>query len=185
MNRSTKMRMIDYRDRNDEMEARNRRRYRNGRYAPKSYAEDDMDDDYGEVYGRGSTRMYDHHGGHSGRQKNMSMQGVIGFREQEQREETLPWEVAEEWVTKMDFPEGKPKWSYEQAEKLHQKHKCECDPAELWAVMNALYLDYCEVFRKFGVDSTNLYVELAKAWLEDEDAVEDKALAYYECIVAK
>lgn len=34
-----------------------------------------------------------------------------------------------------------------------------------------------------GCTGTDLYLDLAKAWLEDKDAVPDKARVYYECIV--
>lgn len=182
MDNRTRMRMMEYARGKEEPESRNRRRYSNGRYAPQSYAEDILPERYeDEPYARGgSYRMENHYGG---KQKSMRVMGDIGFHEEP--EEGMPWEVAQEWVHSMEFPEGGPKWKFEQVESLLQKHKVDCNPVEMWAVMNALYSDYGKVFRKFGVDSVNLYMELAKAWIEDEDAVEDKAMVYYECIVAK
>ena len=180
MTNRTRMQMMEYSRRGQEPESR-RRRYSNGRYAPSSYA-DDMDEMYEPNSRRGGSRMEMHQG--SRRNKNVQMMGTIGFRQEPEEGEGLPWEIAEEWVKSMSQG-GKPKFSYEQVEQLAQKHKCECDPVELWAVMNALHSDYGKVLRKHGLESISLYMELAVAWLEDEDAVEDKAMAYYECIVAK
>lgn len=59
----------------------------------------------------------------------------------------------------------------------------DCDPIEFWCAMNAVYSDFCEVLMDHGCTGTDLYLDLAKAWLEDKDAVPDKARVYYECIV--
>lgn len=179
MTNRTRMQMMEYSRRGQEPESR-RRRYSNGRYAPSSYA-DDMDEMYEPNSRRGGSRMEMHQGR---RNKNVQMMGTIGFRQEPEEGEGLPWEIAEEWVESMSKG-GKPKFSYEQVEQLAQKHKCDCDPVELWAVMNALHSDYGKVLRKHGLESISIYMELAVAWLEDEDAVEDKAMMYYECIVAK
>ena len=48
---------------------------------------------------------------------------------------------------------------------------------------DAVYSDFCEVLMDHGCTGTDLYLDLAKAWLEDKDAVPDKARVYYECIV--
>jgi hypothetical protein len=39
------------------------------------------------------------------------------------------------------------------------------------------------VARKFGVDRDEFYACMAKAWLEDADAVPDKAAQYYAHVV--
>ena len=179
MNNRTRMQMMEYSRRGQEPESR-RRRYSNGRYAPSSYA-DDMDETYEPNSRRSGSRMEMRQGR---RNEDVQMMGTIGFRQDPEEGKGLPWEIAEEWVESMNQG-GKPKFSFEQVEALAQKHKCECDPVELWAIMNALHSDYGKVLRKHGIESISLYMELAVAWLEDEDAVEDKAMAYYECIVAK
>lgn len=176
MNDRMRMDLLEYRRRNQEPENR-RRRYSNGRYAPSSYM-DDADEGEEMMSRRGGARMEMRHGSP---RKDVKMMGTIGFRQEE--EGGLPWDIAEEWVESMSG--GKPKYSYEQVEALVKKHKCECDPVEMWAIMNALHSDYGKVLRKYGLDSISVYMDLAVAWLEDEDAVEDKAMMYYECIVAK
>lgn len=52
-------------------------------------------------------------------------------------------------------------------------------------VMNMMYADYCSVAKKFGVDRTDFYGELAKAFLNDKDFSgnpEEKVYLYYKCI---
>lgn len=60
------------------------------------------------------------------------------------------------------------------------------DEKELCMTANMLYSDYCEVFRKFIPPDreSDFYVELAKAFLEDEDGPEpcEKLALYYYCI---
>jgi hypothetical protein len=43
--------------------------------------------------------------------------------------------------------------------------------------------DYGKVAKKYGVDKADFYADLAKAWLDDKDAVPGKAMIYYDCIV--
>lgn len=56
---------------------------------------------------------------------------------------------------------------------------------EWYAIINAVHSDYCMVAKQFGVDNVDFYAELAKAWLCDEDAKEDKAKKYWEYIVER
>lgn len=92
---------------------------------------------------------------------------------------------AREWVKSMRHANGGKgeHWPLETVKKLAEEKGVKCDPAELYAIMNALYSDYCEVFKKHGNASPELYLDLAVAWLEDEDAVNNKAAMYYDCIV--
>ena len=51
--------------------------------------------------------------------------------------------------------------------------------------MNMMYSDYYDVAQKFGVNVTEFYAELARAFLMDKDGPgpEEKLCAYYRCIV--
>ena len=49
--------------------------------------------------------------------------------------------------------------------------------------MNSLYSDYCEALRESSISTPEVYVRLAKAWIDDRDAVEDKASAYFTYVV--
>lgn len=57
--------------------------------------------------------------------------------------------------------------------------------AEFYAMMNAMYSDYCEVAKKYGVDQTDFYADMAKAWMQDKDAEKDKTALYYQYCVCK
>lgn len=95
-------------------------------------------------------------------------------------------EIAMEWVRKMQNADGSTgaHWRMDQVKQLMRERGLKKDEAELYAILNALYSDYCVVFRDHGMgENIDLYIDLACAWLDDEDAVEDKASAYYECIV--
>lgn len=97
-------------------------------------------------------------------------------------------EMAQEWTRGMKNEDGTkgPHWTFEQTKQVMKQKGIECDsPESFWAVMNALYSDYCAVFKKHGVNSMDMYVDLACAWLNDKDAVKNKAAAYYEHIVKK
>lgn len=56
---------------------------------------------------------------------------------------------------------------------------------EFYAAMNAMQSDYWQVAKKFGVDRPEFYACMAKAFIEDPDAVDDKVAMYYECIARK
>ena len=76
-----------------------------------------------------------------------------------------------------------PHWTMEQVKQVAKQKGLSMEPVELYAVLNALYSDYDHVLKKHGISNIDVYVDLAKAWIEDKDAVPNKALAYYECIV--
>lgn len=102
---------------------------------------------------------------------------------------TMPMtrEMAEHWIHHMKNADGTkgPHWTMEEAKKLMEQKKLRCDPYEFAAILNAMYSDYCGVMRKHGVESDDLYADLAAAWLMDDDAMPNKAMLYYECIVEK
>ncbi|MBQ8617675.1 MAG: hypothetical protein IJ418_09185 [Clostridia bacterium] len=99
-------------------------------------------------------------------------------------------EMAEKWVEGMESADPqKPrggKWTLEQVKPLAQKMGFAEGQKlyEFWAVMNAIYSDYYEVSKKYNLhNNPEYFAEMAKAWLYDKDAVENKATVYYECIV--
>ena len=46
-----------------------------------------------------------------------------------------------------------------------------------------LYSDFGDVLKENNVSNMKLYTSLAKAWIEDQDAVHNKAAAYYTYVV--
>lgn len=97
----------------------------------------------------------------------------------------LSKEDAEQWVAGMMSADGKrgAHWTMMQATQILHQKGYDLDEAEWYAILNAVYSDYCAVAKTFGVDNLDFYAELANAWLCDEDAVEDKAIMYYKYIV--
>lgn len=58
------------------------------------------------------------------------------------------------------------------------------DPAIWHVVMCSIYSDYAEVAKKYGLSgNAEFFADMAHAWLDDKDAVEDKAAAYYCYVV--
>lgn len=94
-------------------------------------------------------------------------------------------ELAKEWVKKMHNEDGTmgEHWNMDQVKKLMTQRGVEYNHAEVYAIMNAIYSDYCRVLKKYGFNSPEGYMDLALAWLKDSDAVPNKAMMYYECIV--
>lgn len=95
-------------------------------------------------------------------------------------------EMAETWMKGMTNEDGSkgPHWTLEQTKQLQAQKRIDCDPIEFWAAMNAMYSDYFKVAKKHGVGSNiDFYVEMAKAFLDDKDAKEDKIGRYFEYIV--
>lgn len=140
---------------------------------------DDYDDPSGRVIGFSPPR------GHSGSQMGKhhmqrGMHSMMGFDR----------EVAEEWVEgMMNEDEQKPhgaKWDVAFLKPLAEKVGLPTEGEEFWefyAVINSLYSDFCKVFKEYNFTNPMGYAKLAKAWIRDKDAVDNKAMVYYECIV--
>ena len=89
-------------------------------------------------------------------------------------------EKAREWVEGM---KPKARWTKEEVKPLAEEVGMGHRLPEMYAAMNAMASDYGAVATKYNVDVPGFYASMAKAWLCDEDAVSDKAAAYYACVV--
>lgn len=135
------------------------RRYQNGRFAPARSGPEQ----------------------HSGQHK---MQ--MGFASGE--DDVMPFNqmTAEKWVRSMKGADGShgARCSMDQAKMVMDQIGCNCDPWEFYAALNAMYSDYAEVLKKYGLgDNMYAFGELAKAFIEDKDAMPDKLARYYQYIV--
>lgn len=127
---------------------------------------------------------------HSRSMKDEEFMGGYNVREHNGME--FDRETAEHWVRSMRnedkaHPVGG-KWTPDMLKPLAQKYGIPTDGPRFWefyAMTNAMYSDYGEVARKFGITSPEFYVCMAKAWMEDKDAEQDKTALYYEYIVKK
>lgn len=163
------------------------RRYKNGRFAPK-YEGDmryEMEDRYD--YDPPTFESRDN----MNRIGFIAKSNVVDFPRGKMDKGRKPHtnhfsrEMAEAWTSGMKNGDGSrgPHWDFEQVSQLMKQKNIQHDPYEFWAVLNAVYSDYCTVLKKHGAGNMDMYVDLAKAWLEDEDAGQGKAAKYFECIV--
>lgn len=97
-------------------------------------------------------------------------------------------EIAEEWMSNLQNEDGTmgPHWSLEQAKQVMAQKEIGGSPIEFWAALNATYSDLCKIFKKYGINNMDAYVDFAKTfWLDDKDSVPDKLAAYYEYVVKR
>lgn len=109
----------------------------------------------------------------------------IGFQSND-HEAVLNKETVMEWVEEMEDSEGVKggKYTWHQAQQYamnkgitgHQRQ------LEFYWAMNAMYADYHEAGKKFGVDKPDFYACLAKLFIEDPDAVDNKVEEYHRHI---
>ena len=112
-------------------------------------------------------------------------EAMMGGYMAEHQHRKLDEQTAMEWVRSMHNEDGSksPHWTMDQTRQVMKQRGLDLEPVEFFAIMNALYSDYDPIFKKHGVSKIEFYADMAKAWLEDKDAVKNKAMAYYECIV--
>lgn len=124
--------------------------------------------------------------------------GVINMTEHDRRgngyengradyngENCLSWDDAKHWLMRIRNADGSmgAHWNVDQTSGMMEKLGIACDECDFWVTMNMLYSDYCGVAKKYGVDNAEFFGCMAAAFLNDEDAVDDKLVAYYDCIV--
>ncbi len=99
----------------------------------------------------------------------------------------LSKEMATEWVTHMHNEDGTvgPHWTIEKTEEARNQRGIDCNPLMFWVAMNMIYSDYCKVAQKINANSMDFYAYMAKAFLDDKDALPHKLARYYTAIVEK
>lgn len=95
--------------------------------------------------------------------------------------------MAQEWTEGMKNADGTkgPHWSMDKVREIMREYQVDCDPVEFYAVLNSIYSDFCEALKENNTSNMKTYVCMAKAWLDDEDAVRDKAAAYFMYVVQR
>ena len=112
----------------------------------------------------------------------------IGFQQHEDQghEGNLDRDTVMSWVQEMEDADGvvggKYTWHQAQQHALNVGIMDKERQLEFYWAMNAMYADYSKVAKKFGVDKADFYACLAKAFIEDPDAVEDKVEMYHRYI---
>ena len=110
----------------------------------------------------------------------------IGFAGGEEDVVPLSQMTAEKWTHEMKNDDGTkgPHWNIEQVKMLMGQKGIQGDPWEFYAAINAVYSDYAKVLRKHGAgDKLDIYIDMAKAFMDDKDAQPDKLARYYKYIV--
>lgn len=95
-------------------------------------------------------------------------------------------ETAEEWAHSMKNEDGTkgPHWTMDQVKQVMAQKSVKADPWEFYAALNAMYSDYAKVFKKYGVgDKLDFYIDMAQAFIEDQDAQPDKLARYFQFVV--
>lgn len=153
------------------------------------FGEED-DDDIGMRRRREGGRM--RYGHQDEEREPVRFDGVISMEDGRRRHQRMTREIAEEWTSSMEgMDPAKPrgaKWTPEQVKPIATKYGVPTEGERFWefyAVMNAMYSDYYAVAKKYNVLNPDYFADLAMAFINDKDAVENKAMMYYECIVEK
>lgn len=109
----------------------------------------------------------------------------MGFQ-QHQEHKPFDKETAMQWVDSMEDKDGVKGGAYtwHQAQQYGRNMGITGEDRliEFYAAMNAMHSDFWPAAKKFGVDKPEFYAVMAKCFIEDPDAVDDKVKMYYECI---
>lgn len=89
-------------------------------------------------------------------------------------------EDAKEWAKHMKPPA---RWTMEQTTAVMQQNGYSHKPCEFWVIMNMLFSDYGKTMIRFSMDKPEVWAAMAHDFLDDPDAVEDKAGRYWRDIV--
>lgn len=170
-------------------ENRRYRRYRNGRFAPRSeyeaesyvppYAPPVYEEDESRMRTIGFNGAESHWDGDHSRVVPLHGGAAAHSHKFNKR-------MAEDWMNGIKNEDGRqgPRWTEDQTRQVMKQRSIDCDPIEFWVAMNVMFSDYGKVFSKYGMgDRTEFYADMAKAFLDDKDAVDNKLAMYYECIV--
>lgn len=180
-----------------EPEDRGYRRYSDGRFAPRSdYSDPWMDHRRTPTtFDEGERRMNP-----IGFARDGSDATIPQYHEMERmegsdmsrgysRSEYMPRfdrQMAEEWASNMENADGTrgPHWTLDQAKQVMAQKEIGGSTLAFWVALNATYSDLCKMFKKYGINTVDAYVDFAKDfWLEDPDAVPDKLAAYFTYVV--
>lgn len=71
-------------------------------------------------------------------------------------------------------------WTKEQTDEILKAHGINATPLDFYVVLNMMYNDYRDVL---GVEDIDIYIKLAKGWLEDSDAKDCKLYNYHKYII--
>lgn len=97
----------------------------------------------------------------------------------------LTREEAEAWVHRMASDDGihGGRWTYDEAVSVAAKSGiAPAEYADFYAAINAVASDYGMAAKRHGVDRLDYWVDMAKAFMHDDDAVDGKIYEYRQYI---
>lgn len=104
------------------------------------------------------------------------------------RDAAQAWVDSMEWTDQMGKPMHGGKWSMAEVKPFAGRMGVPIDGEdfyEFFAMMNAMYADYMPVAKKYGISSPEFYAGMAKAFIDDEDAVDGKVARYRKYIAKR
>lgn len=171
----------------DERAAREMR----GGYASYNRADMNINDQH-RMNSGGKHGEFAEMGEHKRHYEQGGMKHMEDYRKGGDKPKPLTREKAEEWVESMQNEDPNREegecWTLDEAKAIAKKMGMPTEGKKLiefYAVINAMYSDYYKVAEKFDLVEDDFFAELAKAFIEDKDAVKDKVAVYYDCIVEK
>lgn len=104
-----------------------------------------------------------------------------------QEEHPLNEMQVKKWLKTMQNKDGTmgAHFGKDSAETIRGAHCPKCDELEFYAAINMIYSNYCKVAKDMGVDRPEFYAFMAKAFLEDKNAEDDKLLKYMRHVAGK
>lgn len=121
---------------------------------------------------------------HYGQEKGHEMEMARG-QDQSWELEPLDEESAKKCLAQLKNEDGTtgPHWTLEQVKQVMAQKMLPGNPVEMWVAMNLMWSDYFNVGKKFNVNNTEFYIEMAKAFLHDKDGGDMKLEKYLEYVV--
>ncbi len=157
------------------------------------YARSDMNiNDQHRMNNGGRHGEFAETGEHKRHYEQGGMKHMEDYRKGGGKPQPLTREKAEEWVGSMQNEDPNREegecWTLEEVKDIAKKMGMPTEGKKLiefYAAINAMYSDYYKVAEKFDLVEDDFFAEMAKAFIEDKDAVKDKVAVYYDCIVKK
>ena len=194
------IRMVDYEPESRFRDRRGREHYDNGRFAPMAGGYDPYAEGYEGPFGAyggddmrpigfaanwGSDASVPRYNEMESMTGSHPMMG--GYMAERREHPKMDERTAMNWARNMHNEDGTkgPHWSMDQVRQVMSQKGVDADLPEFFVVINSLYSDYDPILKKHNASNIDLYVDMAKAWLKDKDAVPNKAMAYYESVVKK
>lgn len=174
--------MEDYRRIGFGEARRGQPRWKNGRFKPRSemggatpsshYAEEEEPQQvrFGGMVHMSTPEPYQQHQGGMKLTRGMADEWVESMEsdsETHPRGGAFTWEQAREWAQKVGVPTGGQRM------------------IDYYAAINAVCSDFGAVLEQYKMGTPEVYAKLAKAWIDDTDAVKNKTAMYYKYVVQK